>query len=559
MNAKASQQYLFVKIEAVNIYANLSDTGQISIIRGGGLMLRNAATLLNLSSNQHDQRSLYDELTDLGWNIKPIKTGASVGIYRLEHASGGTADAHQTKLIEDKIVDRLNQDEASKWFTFVVNSIQANSLEQAEQLLVAKGRFEQQRQLGAPPNEPNLDHSKTVASHFGGIRPATNTTTIAGETEHSDYRVTKSELTRISFGRDQRHKFYNQELRKIRKTSREVNFTEDLNTLADYPSAGNLNGKIAVFYTDANNMGKKIASALANTTDYDTNIKEIDQTIVDNRANFLNQLIQIFENNQHNPAYCTIAAPNSGRKTQDTDIRARLETLLWGGDEFLIIVPAWLGFSVANLFYQCSQNWRIGETPVTHAGGLVFCRAKTPIFKIRKLAQDLADNIKDSKGGRDKNYYDYMVLESVDYPTESSVSEFFTTTYGGRLAACRTRLQAMAAEQWSELTALVSQVPRRQLHMLVAQMINASQRDDENTNIAISKVFENFVADVGAELTDKLAYSLSDFTADMESNPDASQAWLWLHLLELLDYLAPNITEPDNESVQKNRLQSPTA
>ena len=49
----------------------------------------------------------------------------------------------------------------------------------------------------------------------------------------------------------------------------------------------------------------------------------------------------------------------------------RLETLLWGGDEMTLVVPAWLGFDVLQLFYHRAAAWQFQDEPLTHAGGIV--------------------------------------------------------------------------------------------------------------------------------------------------------------------------------------------
>ena len=52
------------------------------------------------------------------------------------------------------------------------------------------------------------------------------------------------------------------------------------------------------------------------------------------------------------------------------DNKIRLETLLWGGDEMIFVVPAWCGLRVLHFFYHYSQNWAFNGTPLTHAGGI---------------------------------------------------------------------------------------------------------------------------------------------------------------------------------------------
>lgn len=97
-------------------------------------------------------------------------------------------------------------------------------------------------------------------------------------------------------------------------------------------------------------------------------------------------------------------------------------------------------------FYQVSRGWQFklnGKSkshPLTHSGGIVFCRAKTPIRIVRRLAQKLAERGKALKDGRKESQFDYLVLESIDYPAEQSLDAFFRTRYGD-IAALRRPLR----------------------------------------------------------------------------------------------------------------------
>ena len=94
----------------------------------------------------------------------------------------------------------------------------------------------------------------------------------------------------------------------------------------------------------------------------------------------------------------------------------RLEVLLWGGDEILIVVPAWRGFRTLQLFYEIMQGAKFENEPLTFAGGIVFSQANTPIYRLRNLAKELADIVKENSNK--ENAFDYLILESIDYPSE---------------------------------------------------------------------------------------------------------------------------------------------
>src|SRR5439155_23707913 len=91
----------------------------------------------------------------------------------------------------------------------------------------------------------------------------------------------------------------------------------------------------------------------------------------------------------------------------------RLETLLWGGDELIWVVPAWQGWKILSLFYRQSTNWNFAAQPLTHAAGMVFCHHNAPIHSITALAKTLAEVAKEKS--RDQNLFAYLVLESFDH------------------------------------------------------------------------------------------------------------------------------------------------
>ncbi|MBI5328186.1 MAG: hypothetical protein HZB80_07835 [Deltaproteobacteria bacterium] len=95
----------------------------------------------------------------------------------------------------------------------------------------------------------------------------------------------------------------------------------------------------------------------------------------------------------------------------------RIETLLWGGDELMWVVPAWKGWETLQFFYEQSGTWEFtntkgGKAPLKHAGGLVFCHHNAPIYRIKDLARRLSEAAKKDKSG---NLFAYQVLESFDH------------------------------------------------------------------------------------------------------------------------------------------------
>jgi hypothetical protein len=96
----------YLRIEGVNLNYVLEDTNQLSVIRGGSLLLRQAVK---------DIEAKFPAL-------RKISTGASVGLFQFE-----AEDEKEAKgLRDEKIVGFLSKDWRYKHFTFVVD-VQAAS------------------------------------------------------------------------------------------------------------------------------------------------------------------------------------------------------------------------------------------------------------------------------------------------------------------------------------------------------------------------------------------------------------------------------------------------
>ncbi len=253
-------------------------------------------------------------------------------------------------------------------------------------------------------------------------------------------------------------------------------------------------------------------------------------------------------------------------KPSTRDAVLRLETLQWGGDESLLVVPAWIGMDLLQHFFHHTKSWK----PLTHAAGIVFCSAKSPIRQIQALARELAESVKNSKGGRDDNFFDYMVLESVDYPTEADLKQTFEIRYGPLAATRPAKLRPCAdwPEMKKRLGELLSErlIPRRQAYGLVRQFAGAELVEIFDGGEALGGWNDVTNLETKAERLCPLALAerrLLDTAEDCQGLIDAmpelfdffdvrdredpiARAWMWIHLVELWDYLVP-IEKPVNK------------
>jgi len=518
----------YIRVEAVNIYNSILETDQISVIRGGSLLLKKAVEDIALKFEK---------------TLKPITTGASIGVFRVEKNNDG---------IKVKIVKFLNDQEGNfAYFTFIVEECEAEKYQDAKEILISKCRNAQLQQLSVSADyHYNKEDDSTC--ELDGVRPYFK---IDEFPDNKDKKVSAFVSLKRKYGIDQRGSLYKSELDNLGKEKLKqyeldetgnllkLKYTKDFEELS-HTAIGqfkSLNNKIALIYFDGNSFSS-IQERQVNTDEHQI---EFDQKIKTLRRRFLHTLLQ------------QIVRTNLlGWKTTGGNIR--LETLLWGGDEMLFVVPAWKGFELLSLFYQESANWKIQigqqkEDRLTHAGGIVFCNRKTPIYKIRHLAQELADGVKEKQGGRKGNFFDYLVLESEDYPAEP-LSEFYKIKYNN-LSDYRGYLKFIEPTEKNKkvISNIRQYIPRSQMYAIAKAACEIKIKNEEsrvmlsnenNFQEQVKRLIKVSIDDVKAsEVIDDMVQMLEpaseSITTNMagEDKKTIQQANAWLNLTELWDYL----------------------
>jgi len=236
----------------------------------------------------------------------------------------------------------------------------------------------------------------------------------------------------------------------------------------------------------------------------------------------------------------------------------RLETLLWGGDELRLVVPAWLGWETLEFLYEQFQGLTFEYTglsgpvtvPLTLAGGLVFCHMKAPIHPLNHLARNLADLAKESvpSSGSAGNFFAYQVLESFDQIGK----DFFSTLTerfgflgrvpnsnahlgGGALPASQNakskNLLILDGANMKEIRRLYSVVqdslPRRKV-IALGQTLLAGSDDPE----AFSKAIQALHSDVRRPISEGTLQALDQLIKLLGGQPTG-----FFHLAELWDYI----------------------
>lgn len=437
------QQHL-LRAEGVNLSQCLDDTQDLSTIRGSSLMLLRAIEEVGEAVADQTVRL---RITD--WTA--VSTGASIGLWTFR----GTPDC--ASAVRDFVDAQLTGASGGKGAlaiarhaTFVVDVVpMANdAFLGAREVVLAANRWRQMQQPSVvyPELSPRVNDDQRVCQ-LDLVRPALTAEgalarqSIKGEKQ----AVSISVWNRRGFGLTGKQKFYVDELTRggfglpldIAALGGDA-FARHFASIAEQENKKlkqTLRGKIAVFYADGNKVSSlqnDLLKVTGNPDGLGATAAErqvaVDTRLKGYRRDFLHRLLWTLATTGG------IGPPDPDEaKERGADQRVvRLETLLWGGDEFMFVMPARLGFRVAQLFFDTTEGlsnaviqpegtsleepaaWMLGDKPITHAAGLVFCHCDAPIARIRDIAKNqLAEAAKETD--RTRNLLMTMVLESFDH------------------------------------------------------------------------------------------------------------------------------------------------
>ncbi len=454
---------IYLRAEAVNLANLIKDTEDLSTIRGSGLMILD---LTGPVGRAIDRSGLATSKTQ-------VTSGASQTVFRVELK----ADSLPQQL-EAAVSAELRRDARLRFATVVVVVQAATDYATAREALLARTRWQQLRQsrispaglIPSPPTIPanaDQDTSWRPWCAVDLVRPVAKT---AENVRNEEKRgVGESVFVRRNFGFAEKQGFYEREVgwtpqadiaEKMRaawdfhQIAQFDTGPESAKAYQDLPSV--LNGKIALLYVDGNRFGK-IQADKCTTEEAQA---QWDQMCQGQRRKALQAILKQAWDQEH-PDWTD---PRWWNYSNPKEWRLRLETLLWGGDELLWVVPAWQGLQVAQTFFEAIErrqpapaaelkrdHWgapvssqsrgirnldrkpsKGKETAVgqqhaeakvdfgilTYSAGLVFCHAEAPIQRVWDLAHELAEEAKQAVH-REANALSYTVLESFDQLGES--------------------------------------------------------------------------------------------------------------------------------------------
>lgn len=467
----ALRTYL-LRVEGVNLDHFVYDTADLSTSRGGSLELLAAARDAKLHLSSVDGVSA----------VEPLSIGASAALLKFTASPEVVASAveHVRECLRG--VSCTSQQSAEQRLlaeaTFVVGYTELNGaadFPSARERLLTLGRWDQMQ--AASLAVPEKSASGESACAIDGLRPVPQNSDWSMERNGhwTPQGVSRLAKLRKSYGRKQKQLIY----RDITGLAGDegIRFAQEFREIAlhadDFPAAG----KVAVFYADGNRFGK-IQERLATTVEaqqaWDTDLRG-------KRAALLGRLLESEVLNPekkgdwlYDEALDDLGGTATGRAEKNV-LSYRLETLLWGGDELIWVVPAWCGWRVATLFFEETAKWEFEGKPLTHSAGMVICGYKAPIRRIAEIARNLADAAKSIS--RTENQLAVEVLESFDdisggvedmwkRRTPPGEPQKHLILPGGKLAAIGNLITVLSNHP---------DFPRSQLHELITNQLRGAR------------------------------------------------------------------------------------
>jgi hypothetical protein len=379
----AAEKTFVMRAEGVNFAATMDDTHDLSTVRGAGLALLEIGGVLERGL---DAAGIH--------NGRQILSGASQAAIEFQ------ADEDTARAALASVRAALGKDgpqgEPFPHLSFVVDLAEGQG-EAALDYAEARNHARQLRQWTMPL--PPRASFETGFDPFDRARPATVKVRLPrGKVgEGTEGSVSPSVASRREYGRKMRQAFYGKEAKQVAK---DLAFVDSFGDLVEDPPARmplSLRSRMAVFYADGNAFGK-IREVLGSET-FGPKLSLLRRALL---ATILDWFRAGLESRQHEAF------------ARDGDLR--IETLLWGGDEMIFVVPSWLAFALVEGFFASTRAWSIDAQQLTHSVGVVVCDLKTPIRQARQLAKEVAETVKQALGTRRENAVGIEIFESIAPP-----------------------------------------------------------------------------------------------------------------------------------------------
>jgi hypothetical protein len=259
------------------------------------------------------------------------------------------------------------------------------------------------------------------------------------------YKVSRASGTRWHFGRAQRQRIYAAATQALAtgNPNHKLAFVDDFQEMVQNPPnmLGNddampvaLQSKIAVFCADGDAFTKVRQAVIASLPGAEGHARFSDAVDGEVRRLITTLVVELSLAVRNGgadlqSALCVTVGENPAHRYLRTEYWGladgnrllRFETLVYGGEDLIFVVPAWLGWWLARRFFDISNQFSVEDGngkrhPLQFSAGLVFASEKTPIRALKNLAHDLCTLAK-GQGG-----LEIEVLESSEPPANGWAS-----------------------------------------------------------------------------------------------------------------------------------------
>ena len=350
------------RIAAVNFDSSVYDTNDISTIRGASLMLLHAFKGINKDYKKYEIEKV------LQWNGSEL-------ICRLKADSVEDAENKLNGIIPDGL---------KPFSTFTHAAVETSgSFSGQMALLRTKCNWQQQQSLSFVMSKKSDQAVREC--ELNGVLPAD-----VLDPKKGDFAI--ATLNRRERGRELRQELYNEILPNgsaehvaLEEESDEpIKFSRHLEELASNPPKG----KLAFIYLDGNKFGRLRQNAEERGEAELVMFNDDVQKKLRNEA--LKKVLEYVKK------HCLTKDERNKEKDVTKGGKFAFETLLWGGDEALFVVPAWHALEILKKFYQTIQGadkskFALPDENYTHAAGVIFCHYKLPVLQVRQYAEELCE------------------------------------------------------------------------------------------------------------------------------------------------------------------------
>jgi hypothetical protein len=421
MTQLQSDDVVVLRVDGKNIYSTVLDTNDISTQRGASYELLDTALKVGAAIEaMHNP------------DVKVVSLGASSAVIEVRKSA-------LTSLVPaiEAILAKPEKAQFTHDISIVAkHGISDSAFSIAEKGAIAASRWHQLQRVTV--GVPKVQTGISDVCMFDRVRPGT---TPIGKGEDR-YLVSDFVASRQRQGKELRQSTYKRILEtgglSEFKPNASDGFTNDLHELSEYKGKQaedidfRMNNKIAVIYADGNGFGGFAVKASEHNV-----LSAWDKYIRKLRAKLLKHLLQHAD---ATPLMLTKVAGGKGA--------LRLETLEWGGDEMMWVVPAAFGFDFTQKILDFTRDWNTAGCeeykhavhkgadngdPLQHAIGMVFCHRNAPIVRIRQLARTLSDKGKvvGKSASPPSNTVTWAALESFDHlgvAFESGIAKRYNKT-----------------------------------------------------------------------------------------------------------------------------------